>query len=118
MARHRREPGVDLSGLARTDPVNRRADVVEDPPPRHFAQHAERLCQRIEQHLEALERISPDGEGTAIRQPPSGDRCGLTAPYFACKISSPPMTVSQQAGIYQNSVLLGYHLTALAWIIS
>jgi len=68
MARHRREPGIDLPGLARTDPIDRRAHVVEDPPPWYAAQHPERLSQRVEQHLVGPERIGPNGEGTAVRE--------------------------------------------------
>ena len=68
MARHRPEPRVDLPGLARTDPIDRGPHVIEDPPPRHAAQHPERLGQRVEQHLVGLERISPNREGATVRE--------------------------------------------------
>lgn len=40
------EPRVDLPGFARSDPVDRRLHVMEDPTPRHSAQHTE--CLRID----------------------------------------------------------------------
>src|SRR3546814_19486743 len=68
MARHRGEPGVDLPDFTCADPVDRSLHVVEDPALRHTAQYAERLGQRIEQHLVRLQRIGPDDERLAVRQ--------------------------------------------------
>lgn len=68
VARHRGKPGVDLPGLARSDPVDRGLHVVEDPAPRHTAQDPERLGQRIEQHLVGLEEVSAHDECPAVRQ--------------------------------------------------
>src|SRR3546814_20105491 len=68
MARHRGEPGVDLPDFTCADPVDRSLHVVEDTALRHTAQYAERLGQRIEQHLVRLQRIGPDDERLAVRQ--------------------------------------------------
>jgi len=42
---------LTLAGLASADPADSGLDVVEDPAPRHPAQHTKPLGQRIEQHL-------------------------------------------------------------------
>ena len=68
MAGHRREPGVDLSRLARPDAIDRGLHVVEDTASRHSAQHPERLGQRVEQHLVGLERIGSHDERSAVRE--------------------------------------------------
>ena len=68
MAGHRREPGVDLSRLADTDPVDCGLHVVEDPALGNAAKHTERLGQRVEQHLVGLQRISPHDERLAVRE--------------------------------------------------
>jgi hypothetical protein len=68
VAGHGREPGVDLPGLARTDPVNSGLHIIEDPALRHTAEHPEGLGQRIEQHLVGLQKISPNRKCTAVRQ--------------------------------------------------
>lgn len=68
MARHRCEPGVDLSGLARTGTIDRGLHVVKDPALRHAAQNPEGLGQRIEQHLMRLQRLGPNNERLAVGQ--------------------------------------------------
>ena len=68
MAGHGREPGVDLPGLARADPVDRSLHVVEDAATRHPAQNPERLGHRVEQHLVGLQQIGPHDERPAVRQ--------------------------------------------------
>ena len=68
VAGHGREPGIDLPGLARSDPVDSRLHVVEDAPPRDPAQDPECLGQGIEQHLVGLQQIRPHDEGLAVRQ--------------------------------------------------
>jgi hypothetical protein len=74
------EPRVDLPGFARSDPVDRRLHVIEDPTPRHAAQHPECLRQRIEQHLVCLERISAHNESPAVSQLGMGNlQLGLLA---------------------------------------
>ena len=68
VAGHGREPGVDLPGLASSDPINSRLHVIEDAPPRDPAQDPERLGHGIEQHLVGLEKVCPHDEGPAVRQ--------------------------------------------------
>src|ERR1700685_672770 len=67
MADHRGEPGVDLTLLADTDTVNRRAHVVVNPTSRHTAQNPERVEMRVEQHLVGLKKIRPDNKSPAVR---------------------------------------------------
>ncbi len=68
MAGHCSEPGVDLPRLARPDAIDRGLHIVEDPARRHSTQHAERLGQRVEQHLMGLERIGPYDKCPAVRE--------------------------------------------------
>ena len=68
MARHRRKPGVDLPRLARADTIDRGLHIIEDPAPRHPAQHTERLGQRVEQHLVRLQRKGSDDERPTVRE--------------------------------------------------
>jgi hypothetical protein len=68
MAGHRREPGVDLPGLARADPIDRSLHVVEDAATGDAAQNPERMGHRVEQHLVGLQWICPNDERPAVRQ--------------------------------------------------
>ena len=68
MARHGQEAGVDLALLADANAINSGAHIVVNSSTRHAAQDPEGVMMGIEQHLVALKRVSPDGEGPAMRQ--------------------------------------------------
>ena len=68
VAGHRGEPGVDLPGLARADPVDRGLHVVEDTASGHAAKDTERLSHGVEQHFVGLQQIGPNNERPAVRQ--------------------------------------------------
>lgn len=81
---HEAETGADIArSLEAFGIVDRRGKskcrqlpdfhVVENPAPRHPAEHTERLGMGVEQHLMGLQQIGADEEGAAVGQLDMGD---------------------------------------------
>ena len=68
MAGHRREPGIHIALLAKSDLVDGGLHIVVDAATRHAFEDAKGMPMRIEQHLMRLQQIGSNQKRAAVRE--------------------------------------------------